>query len=64
MNTTAQLAAQLRALAELDAVDLEDEERAALLDAATRLEKGAGAVYTIGRLLAPFLGRLTRDKLK
>lgn len=62
MNTTTELAAQLRNLAESDSVELDADERAALQDAALRLDKGAGAVYTIGRLLAPFLGRLVKRK--
>ena len=62
MNTTAELAAQLRDLAESDRPELDAEERHALADAAARLEKGAGPVYVIGRLLAPFLGRLVKGK--
>lgn len=63
MNNTTELAAQLRALASDDRyAQLDAEERAALQDAADRLDKGQGAVYTIGRLLAPFLGRLTRSR--
>jgi hypothetical protein len=64
-RTTTELADQLDALANLDRdtfVELDDTERAALRDAATRLRKGQGAVYTIGRLLAPFLGRLVKGK--
>lgn len=62
MNTTAELAAQLRTLSQLNDVNLTSDEREALQDAAARLDKGQGAVYTIGRLLAPFLGRLVRSK--
>lgn len=62
MNTTTELAQQLRELATSDRPELDAEERAALQDAATRLDKGQGAVYTIGRLLAPFLGRLVKRK--
>lgn len=63
MSSTGDLAAQLRALANDDRyVQLDDEERKALQDAADRLDKGQGAVYTIGRLLAPALGRLTRSR--
>ena len=60
MTTTAELAAQLRELAAAARPELDDEERQALADAAARLDKGQGPVYVIGRLLAPFLGRLVR----
>jgi hypothetical protein len=64
-RSTTELADQLDNRANLDPgtfVDLDDTERAALRDAATRLRRGQGAVYTIGRLLAPFLGRLVTGK--
>jgi hypothetical protein len=62
VNTTTELAAQLRGLAESGAVELDADERQALHEAADKLDRGQGAVYVIGRLLAPFLGRLVKGK--
>jgi hypothetical protein len=62
VNTTTELAAQLRKLATLDTDELGEDERRAILEAADKLDRGQGAVYVIGRLLAPFLGRLVKGK--